>query len=177
MVHDVLGLQRPVCTIDFEASSVDECGYPIEVGIEVWPAPNEPIVGWSTLISPTEEWREFGCWGDEAAMVHGITPEQVEGGALPHMAAAELNARLGRGLVWCDGGAFDQHWLGELFEAANMQPTFTLRDWHVFLQGIPPDARTTALKLAESSPRTHRARADAEVLLHILSCGSQKGGT
>jgi hypothetical protein len=42
-------LSWPLYAIDFEASSLEDCSYPIEVGIAVWPACEAPILGWSTL--------------------------------------------------------------------------------------------------------------------------------
>lgn len=46
------GLPWPVAAIDFEASSLDEDSYPIEVGLALWPAPGESILSWTALIQP-----------------------------------------------------------------------------------------------------------------------------
>jgi hypothetical protein len=102
-------LPWPLTVIDIEASSLDLTGYPIEVGLAFWPAPNEPIYGWSVLIRPTEEWRLHGHWSPESAKVHGIRgSDLVAQGRLPQQIAAALNEALGSGAVaWCDGGPYD----------------------------------------------------------------------
>ena len=40
----------PLAVIDFEASSLDDDSYPVEIGLALWPGPDEPIFGWSTLV-------------------------------------------------------------------------------------------------------------------------------
>jgi hypothetical protein len=102
-------LPWPLTVIDIDASSLDLTGYPIEVGLAFWLAPNEPIYGWSVLIRPTEEWRLHGHWSPESAKVHGIRgSDLVAQGRLPQQIAAALNEALGSGAVaWCDGGPYD----------------------------------------------------------------------
>jgi len=65
-------LPWPLAVIDIEASSLDLTGHPIEVGLALLSAPNEPIFGWSTLIRPVDEWRLHGHWSPVSAKVHGI---------------------------------------------------------------------------------------------------------
>ncbi len=133
--------------IDFEASSLDQDSYPIEVGIACWPAPDEPVLGWSTLIRPAEDWTRQGHWSPASAKVHGIRgSDLVANGHSPERVVAALNKALGPdGVAWCDGADYDEHWTGVLFKAAKIRPAFTLGDWHRLVAMLGPAARERAL--------------------------------
>lgn len=160
-------LPWPLTVIDFEASSLDLDSYPIEVGIACWPAPDEPVFGWSALIRPTGAWTRQGHWSPASAKVHGIRgSDLVAHGRSPEQVAAALNEALGPGAVaWCDGVDYDEHWTGALFKAANIRPTFTLGDWHRLAAMPGPAARERVLDWMRRVRARHRARDDAERLL------------
>jgi len=65
----------PLTVIDFEASSLDQDGYPIKVGLALWPGHDDAIFGWSTLIQPAGDWSRHGHWSLNPAKVHGILGE------------------------------------------------------------------------------------------------------
>ncbi len=164
-------LPRPLMVIDFEASSLDLDSYPIEVGIACWPAPDEPVFGWSTLIRPAGAWTRQGHWSPASAKVHGIRgSDLVAHGHLPEQVAAALNEALGPGgIAWCDGADYDEHWTSVLFKAANIRPTFTLGDWHRLAAMPGPAARERTLDRMRQVKARHRARDDAEQLLLALA--------
>ena len=64
--RDAVFLPWPIHTIDFEASSLDDGTYPIEVGIGRWVAPTSDIETWSTLIRPLANWERYGSWSPKA---------------------------------------------------------------------------------------------------------------
>jgi hypothetical protein len=163
----------PVWTIDFEASSLEHDGYPIEVGLACWPARDEPILGWSTLIRPAWDWSLNGHWSAASARVHRIRGRDLlEQGQDPALVAAALNEAIeSGGVAWCDGGPYDAHWTRALFKAAGIAPAFTLGDWHQLATTLGPAARARALDWLEQTPARHRARADAEGLLLALAHG------
>ncbi len=165
-------LPWPLATIDFEASSLEWDGYPIEVGIAVWQAADAPILGWSALISPPLAWREGGHWSRAAAKVHGITVSDLLTHGLPaHEVARRLAALLAPlGAAWCDGGRYDAGWLGSLFRAGGITPAFVLRDWTDLLSGLDEAGRRRARLRLATAPR-HRARADAERLMLAVADG------
>lgn len=164
-------LPWPLTVIDIEASSLDLAGYPIEVGLARWPAPHEPIFGWSTLIRPTDEWRLHGHWSPVSAKVHGIRgSDLLAHGRSPQQVAAALNEAIGPGaVVWCDGGPYDAQWMQVLFKAGGVKPAFALGDWHRLASRLGGVFRERALVGLERVATRHRARADAEGLLFALA--------
>jgi hypothetical protein len=164
-------LPWPLVAIDVEASSLDLKGYPIEVGLALWPAPNEPTFGWSTLIRPIDEWRLHGHWSPASARVHGITGRDLAAhGRSPQQVAAALNVALGAGkTAWCDGGPYDAQWMRALFRAGGVTPTFVVDDWHRLPSMLGRAVRERALMGVEQAATRHRARADAEDLLLVLA--------
>lgn len=121
-------LPLPLAAIDFEASSLEWDGYPIEVGIAVWQAPGAPLLGWSALIRPTRAWREGGHWSRASARVHGIGGRELQDQGLPPDTVANvLNTVLEPvGTAWCDGSPYDVQWAGALFKAAGCRAGFLL---------------------------------------------------
>jgi hypothetical protein len=165
-------LPWPLAVIDVEASSLDLAGYPIEVGLALWPAPDEPTFGWSTLIRPIDDWRQHGHWSPVSAKVHGIRGgDLLTHGRSPRQVAAVLNEALGSGaVVWCDGGPYDAQWIQALFKAGGVKPSFSLGDWHRLALMLGDPIRERALTCLEQAPTLHRARADAEGLLFAIAC-------
>lgn len=170
MVNDMT-LSWPVRIIDFEASSLEEGSYPIEVGVAVWPRKEAPITVWSTLIRPTDDWRSFGHWSLASRRVHGIAMSELAAGMAAQDVAALLNEELGSGLVWCDGGPYDAHWLRTLFGVSNLKPSFALGNWSALLLSLPDAHRENAMAALEAAPPRHRAGADAEQLMRALEAG------
>lgn len=168
-------LPWPLAVIDFEASSLDQDGYPIEVGLALWPDPDQGILGWSTLIQPAEEWTRHGHWSLKSAKVHGIQGRDLLAHGQPvDRVAAALNAALGAGTIaWCDGDAYDVHWTGALFQASNIAPVFTLGHWHRLIKMLGPAMRERGLGWLEQAPARHRARDDAEQLLLALAYAAE----
>ena len=173
----ITSLPWPLVTIDFEASSLDPAGYPIEVGLAVWPRPDEPIKGWSALICPTTAWLRDGHWSSASAKVHGLRGRDLLASGWPaERVARTLNAVIwSGGTAWCDGGPYDAEWARMLFRAANLSPTFVLDDWHRLAMMLGKVARERALTRLTSCPAKHRARADAEQLLLALADAAEIG--
>ena len=167
------GLSWPVVVIDFEASSLEQDSYPIEVALALWSGPSEPVLGWSTLIRPAWDWTRNGHWSPASAKVHGIRGRDLLGqGHEPARVAKALNDTLGPGTIaWCDGGPYDAYWRQTLLKAAGVKPVFMLGDWHQLVATIGREARERALEWLEQAATRHRARADAELLLLALMHG------
>lgn len=160
-------LQWPLSALDFEASSLDDDSYPIEIGVARWRAPDAPLEVWSTLIRPPEEWSRRR-WSGRSQEVHGIRREELEDGMDPIDALLRANSLIGR-MVFCDGGQSDLRWLGGLEDAAGRDATFLLRDADALGSVLHPRRwRRMARWLDRAKPR-HRAGPDAERLLRALA--------
>lgn len=164
-------LPWPLVTIDFEASSLDEGTYPIEVGVCRWAAPDQPLEGWSTLIVPIPAWRDHGSWSPASQEVHGIRLDELDAGMSPTDAIVALNAITGGHPTFCDGGGHDFHWASMMARASGVRPTWAIGDFdHVgTLLERSGYARMVAW-LDRATPR-HRARDDAERLMKALARG------
>ncbi|HQS07647.1 MAG: hypothetical protein B7Y12_04200 [Rhizobiales bacterium 24-66-13] len=165
----------PLRIIDFEASSLEDGGYPIEVGLAVWPAPDEPIQVWSALIRPTQDWTEFGHWSELSQDVHGIDQAELATAESPMAVARSLNTLIGGGPVWCDGGPFDAYWMDALFEAAGIKPSFTLRSWDGLLRELGDEVSQGVRDQLEHAEVRHRAGEDASMLMEALAAGLRCG--
>jgi hypothetical protein len=145
--------------LDIEASGFGRGSYPIEIG----------FIGtdgalFCSLIRPEPEWQH---WDAAAETLHGISRELLQRHGRPvQWMAEQVNARLAGQTVYCDGWGQDYPWLGRLFDAAGLQPSFRLDDLRRLLnedeaqrwRGVTDTVRRR-MRLSR-----HRASSDARVL-------------
>ncbi len=145
--------------LDVEASGFGRNSYPIEVGF-VLPDGHT----FCTLIRPLEHWTH---WDAQAALTHHIprTLLQARGQSVAEV-AHKLNVDLRGQTVYSDGWVNDYSWLGALYDAADMTPTFRLENLRVLLTEAEAEQwhRTKAEIGAERGAQRHRASADARLL-------------
>lgn len=112
------------CFIDFEASSLSEDSYPIEVA---WSDEKGEIT--SFLINP-ESASGWDDWDEIAEeMVHGISREQiVRDGQPAWLVARRMNEALKGKVVYTDALVMDDFWLKRLFAEWHEKPAFQLAD-------------------------------------------------
>lgn len=168
---DEAPLPWPLFTIDFEASSLEAGSYPIEVGICRWLSPEVAIEGWSTLIKPTEAWREHRPWSMHSEEVHGITRYQLESSMSAADTMAALNAIVGDAVAFCDGGASDLAWAHRLAMAAGVTSAFRLGDVDMLFGRCDQLGYMRLVQWFDRAPARHRARDDAEHLMKALARG------
>jgi hypothetical protein len=162
------GLRWPVTVIDFEASSLEEGSYPIEVAVGIWNGQQDPIRLWSTLIRPASNWSLNGHWSRKSERVHGISRANLANGKDPSDIVHILNGRVSARIAWCDGGPYDTYWLRTLYEAAGCVPPFSLMD----LDGLTVGRAGLRERLYDHLQRTparHRAGEDVLRLLRALA--------
>ena len=152
------------CVIDIEASGFGRNSYPIEVGY-VLPDGRSRC----TLIRPADGWTH---WDMAAEQVHGISRTALlSHGKTVFDVARLLNDDLAGMTAYCDGWAHDYAWLGALYEAAGLSPSFKLESVNRLLGDTQlsqlDDARRGAL--AEMGLTRHRASNDAKALQLALS--------
>ncbi len=161
-------MRFPLIVLDFEASSLSEKSYPIEVGVAVALAADGPIYVWSSLIRPDRSWSFGEDWDPAAEGVHNIPAELLATGQSPSEVATALNAIIGPvGPAYCDGGYYDGFWLERLYKAARVEPKFSLWDMsRLFLLDRMLFRRFGAILAEGMAP--HRAGADAARLCAAL---------
>jgi hypothetical protein len=163
-----------VSFLDFEASSLSDKSYPIEVA---WSASGGSIE--SYLISPAgiEKWTD---WDPASEKVHGISrSDLVAHGLDPRVVCDRMSDQLSGKTMYTDAPRLDGAWLASLFSASGREkPGFELR--HIddlIVQMICPDlaGRTQGLIKIEilkqearrQNPRRHRAAWDVEYLIKL----------
>jgi len=152
-------LAPPPAILDIEASGFGLGSYPIEVGFVT-----SQGRAWCSLIRPEPDWQH---WDPNAAVVHGITREQLQQHGRSSVQVAEaLNEQLRGVTVYTDAWAHDFSWLSRIYEVADRSPSFKLENLRALLNEDQA-ARWHEVKLAlarESTARRHRASADARLL-------------
>lgn len=149
--------------IDIEASGFGRGSYPIEIGYYL---PNGRA--YCTLIAPEAEWTH---WDESAERVHGIRRDTLQAKGKPVTEVClELNRQLRGQFIYCDAWSYDYVWLGKLFDAAGLVPTFTLKDIRDLLSECEKtlwQATRAAVEL-RLQLRRHRASSDARLLFETL---------
>ncbi len=149
--------------LDIEASGFGRDSYPIEIGY-VLPDGSS----YCTLVRPEAHWTH---WDPQAQQLHGIAREAaVLHGRSARDIARHLNLSLHGQTIYTDGWAHDYSWLGALFNAANLSPSFQIENLRALLSDSEA-ARWHQIKdqvAGELSLRRHRASADAWLLQMTL---------
>ena len=125
--HDRTFEIEALAVIDFEASSLSQESWPIEVGLS-WIESGE-IRTWSSLIKPHESWM-IEDWSAMSASVHRIPFEDLMGapsaGSVAHKFASVLAART----LVSDAPRYENHWLARLLTAGDLPPSIPVLDYH-----------------------------------------------
>lgn len=158
-----------VVFIDFEASSLESDGWPIEVGL-AWIAETE-ILSCGHLIRPECDWPEE-AWSPASAEVHGIPRSALESAEpAPVVAAWTVATISGRTLV-SDAPEFDQRWLNLLLDSGPDLDRPIIRDFDAIVaRHFGPDAVGRVFTHLDRS-RAHRAESDARILAEAWLAGS-----
>lgn len=106
---------REVVFTDVEASSLDKGSFPVEIG---WCLDDDAGPD-SFLIFPSGEWdTEFG-WSPSSQAIHGLRLDDLyRDGIDVHEAVQRMEAVFAGRVVASDNPAFDDYWIGMVYEAA-----------------------------------------------------------
>lgn len=162
-------IRWPIVTLDFEASSLSDRSYPIEVGIARWSAPDAPIMTWASLIRPAPDWKRSGDWSKDSEKVHGIAQSELDEGMLPRLVLAKLDDIVRDALAFCDGGINDSFWMLRLSQAAGRSPDFALGDLDGLMIHLPTDMQSRAERWLSQNRVVHRAGEDALRHIHMIA--------
>ncbi len=145
--------------LDVEASGFGRNSYPIEIGFVL---PNGHA--YCTLIRPEASWTH---WDAQAEATHHIPRSLILERGVPVLQVAHtINAQLAGQTVYSDGWANDFSWVGALFDAVDMSPSFKLDNLRALLDDQQADLWHTvkAQISSERGVQRHRASADARLL-------------
>ena len=159
--------------LDFEASSLSDTSYPIEVA---WNEPDGNVQ--SFLISPqtVTGWTD---WSSASQQIHQIPREELfASGKSPAWVCARMRDALDGQVLFTDSIRFDGFWLSRLFTAAGEPPAFTLASsTDLIVKRLSPTVRGRARALARLGelevgarsrvPQAHRAAWDVNYLLEL----------
>jgi hypothetical protein len=149
---------------DVEASSLD--GFPIEIGWARADVASGTILSEGYLIRPPPDWDISGTWDPAAASHHRIPIDDLSRKGRPVLEIARrMNQTLAGSELFADS-PFDEPWLRQLFDAAGIDPDFSIRrtDPAVLIGRLAGDRAIYAAakrKALRDSPQIHRAEADA----------------
>jgi hypothetical protein len=167
------GLLGSALIIDFEATSLSQGSWPIEVAVG-WPISGE-VRSW--LIRPDGDWLRRWDWSPAAERLHGIRPSMLlDEGRPAHEVAREVLAASGNALIYSDNVAAEQIWLRRLLSVVpvgiipRVEPVQDLYD-AITGGGLLGAERVKAAeeRAAIRHPRLHRAAAEVENTLAVLT--------
>jgi hypothetical protein len=140
--------------LDFEASSLSEQSYPIEIGWVFADGRSE-----SHLIRPAPRWDD---WDAAAEAVHGISRAELLAGGEPHDAVARrmVEALAGHDL-YASAPSWDGKWMSALLRAAGL-PRHALR-----VSGTDALLRETARAILAPVLSAETLRQEVESLLTL----------
>jgi hypothetical protein len=123
--------------IDVETSAFS--GFPVEVG---W-AKADLSDGWSAITQPTAKWVQTYPWDRQSEHLHGLIWRKLMNKGLPPKEVAErLNTDLADAEVYSDAPGYDGKWLALLFETAEIQQGFVVKDATDFLKNTAMSQKT-----------------------------------
>lgn len=114
-------------TLDFEASSLSDQSWPIEVGLS-WLEMGE-VRTWSSLIRRAVGW-DHSDWSAQSAAVHGIALNDLQDAPSVFVVAAGLITNLAGRVLVSDAPKFETRWLSRLFETGGLGALPTVEDFH-----------------------------------------------
>ena len=145
--------------LDFEASSLADHSYPIEVA---WVFQDGRSV--NHLVRPAPAWTD---WDEKAEAIHGISRERLVAEGEPHeMVAARMVEALSGHDLFASAPSWDGKWLSVLLRGAGLpRHALRLRDTDVAL-------RSTAVEILQ--PVLPSARLDVEVDALVAAANADK---
>ena len=146
--------------LDFEASSLEDDSWPIELGI-CWLDNQEKLRTDSKLIKPHSDWK-LSAWSEASQRVHGIGLQELETAEQATDVARWALERLSEPLLLSDAPDFDLRWLNRLLATIDVRDTLIIESIQKQATAhFEGDALAMFFKAYTSGRFTHRAAADA----------------
>ena len=146
-------------TLDFEASSLSNESWPIEVGLS-W-LENGDVRTWSSLIRPAPNW-ELPDWSLQSAAVHGIALKNLHSAPSAVEVLDDLLKNLAGKTPVSDAPVFEARWLSRLFKAGSRTIIPSIKDYHeISFSNFSGLALDMVYESLERHPAPHRAGPDS----------------
>lgn len=154
--------------IDFEASSLSQNSWPIEVGLAF--VVGGGTISMASLIQPFHNW-DPAAWTNRAAQIHGISRSSLATAPEAPAVAGWVREKLQNRLLVSDAPEYDSRWLAKLMMAGDLDVPEIL-DFDTLVSSALPDRAIDHLyeKLARI-PKPHRAERDALRLARAFEVG------
>lgn len=161
-------MQYPII-LDFEASSLNNKSYPIEVA---WNNSDGAIE--DHLIIPHPEWTD---WDSRAQEIHKISREQLHNNGSSGLDIAQrMNYCLSGKTIYSDAPAYERYWNSRLFKQYGLIPNFSFEHISTYiLQIIPNSIELTGneFNILQKTARNnagpqHRARNDVQYYIELI---------
>jgi DNA polymerase III subunit epsilon len=110
--------------IDFEASSLSENSWPIEVGL-AWLDHDNKIRSAARLIKPHPSW-DAEDWSERSAAVHKIPFDDLQTAEPAHEVAQWVARTVGFSRLISDSKPYDGYWLQKLMKTAGRSDEFEI---------------------------------------------------
>lgn len=164
----------PAYFLDFEASSLDEDSWPIEIGIAR--VRNRKVATDSRLIRPEPDWNP-DAWSSASEKIHGISRETLRTAGIEATKVAMWFKEQNTGIAITDNPEFERRWLIKLLGAHPPFPLVRLLDFDSYVKMSLPDAAAVSRcfrALEASRPQPHRAGPDAARLASAWLAGAHQ---
>jgi len=158
--------------LDFEACSLSEDSWPIEIGIAR--IVDAKVETESCLIRPHSAWSKK-AWSEQSAGVHGLSLNVLEENGVDAKEAAKWFKNKNTGLAISDAPEFERRWLVQLLATDLPFPEVNLLDFDSYVRMSLPNAAAVARVyryLANAGPTPHRAGPAAERLARAWVAGA-----
>ncbi|WP_300548752.1 hypothetical protein [Roseovarius sp.] len=145
--------------MDFEASSLSDKSWPIEVGLS-WLDSGE-IRTWSPLIRPAVGWN-LSERSAQSAAIHGIPLESLQDAPPVFKVTEAFLSNLAGKIPVSDAPEFETRWLSRRFDASGLGGKPAVEDYHgVTFASFSGLALDMLYETLERRPAPHRAGLDS----------------
>lgn len=163
--------------LDFEASSLGDAGWPVEIGISRLLDSGE-IDTQSHLIRPHLSWS-MNDWSEQSASVHRIPHGfLLSKGKSVHEILDWFHQEYGvHHLLVSDNPSMEQRWLGRIFTACDANPIPPVFSMHAIFKGALSGTGQDYAYETLASKKPHRAGPDSRLMAKAWKKGLEKTNT
>ena len=155
---------QEVVFLDFEASSLSNESWPIEIGMS-WLGEGGKVMTESDLIKPSPLW-DLDDWSTASACVHNIRMADLMKSADAHIISEKYRELLHGKCIISDNPRWEAMWLNRLFEAGEGKANVQINSLHQFVDmTLDEYAKDKFYEKIRITMTPHRAGPDSAKLL------------